>query len=245
MTQISPRPPAALSALPTSAQVKKEKQQKLQNSDATLLFKKLSSTLTSPPASRDASPLRASSATTSRRASRDRGAAGPRHHGSSAPGPSSAVVRDKKGQLPGGAPHKRGSSTGQGSSNVEAERRKKTDEWQKDCIMDAKALWDDVKALGQGGKGMRGLRAIEFFGGTCRLAACLCPRCTSTSSSPALRWTNAMKHQGFEVFAVERLPRGRGKDTAAEDCPEGRLWVKDFLDVVPSKLPTVDVLHFS
>ena len=92
---------------------------------------------------------------------------------------------------------------------------------------------------------MRGLRAIEFFGGTCRLAACLCPRCTSTSSSPALRWTNAMQHQGFEVFAVERLPRGRGKDTAAEDCPEGRLWVKDFLDIVPSKLPTVDVLHFS
>ena len=50
-----------------------------------------------------------------------------------------------------------------------------------------------------------------------------------------------MEQQGFKVFAVERLPRGQ----AAEDCPKGRLWVKEFLDTKPHELPTCDVLHFS
>ena len=71
----------------------------------------------------------------------------------------------------GGAQSKRFSSAGQGGSMDEAEMRAKTERWREECIQEAKALWEQLNAGGQGGKEMRAPRMAEFFGGSCRRAA--------------------------------------------------------------------------
>lgn len=110
----------------------------------------------------------------------------------------------------------------------EAEMRAKTERWREECIQEAKALWERLNAGGQGGKEMRAPRMAEFFGGSCRTLS-------AATYSP---W-------GFKGLAVDRLPRGTGKDKAAEDCPDGLLWQTEFMDIKPAELPTLDWMHFS
>ena len=62
-----------------------------------------------------------------------------------------------------------------------------------------------------------------------------------TSHIPVHRLAKALYHQGVNVLAVEKLPRGK----AAGDCPAGRLWVTDFLKIKPEELPRVHYMHVS
>ena len=68
-----------------------------------------------------------------------------------------------------------------------------------------------------------------------------------TASRPVHRTLSAAtcSPRGFKGLAVERLPRGTGKDKAAEDCPDGLLWQTEFMDIKPAELPTLDWMHFS
>ena len=237
--------------------------------DVTLLFKPMRNALdkpalppvatscsSSPPArspsrlfssSRDASPV-PPAARHGKQVARPAGT--PRPSSGAAASSQADHKRPRAKEPQGGAPSKRFSSAGQGGSMDEAEMRAKTERWREECIQEAKALWERLNAGGQGGKEMRAPRMAEFFGGSCRRAAASATRPAApyfTASRPVHRTLSAATYSpwGFKGLAVDRLPRGTGKDKAAEDCPDGLLWQTEFMDIKPAELPTLDWMHFS